>query len=101
MRYDTDIIFRLNGTATYDPDTGDYATAPTPTDTHRMAAISGTKTETMQLIYGEIRQGSVTVQVQNHYDDPFDLVVIGGKPYRVDYRRRLKVKDVFVVTEVQ
>ena len=55
----------------------------------------------MHLVYGEIREGSMTIQLQNHYDDAFDHILIGGVKYAVDYSRRLRVKQTFIVSEVQ
>ncbi|WP_239462925.1 hypothetical protein [Faecalicoccus pleomorphus] len=60
-----------------------------------------TQTEMLKLIYGDIRQGSLTVVIQNHYDQPFDNIRIGDKVYRVDRTRRLRVKQSFVISEVQ
>ena len=51
-------------------------------------------------MYGELKQGSLTVHIQNHYTDPFDRIRIGEKHYRVDLRRRLRVKESFVLSEV-
>ena len=55
----------------------------------------------MQLIYGEIRQGSLTVQLQNHYDDVFETIRIGGRRYKVDAVRKTRFKHIFTVSEVQ
>lgn len=84
----------------YDAGTGDYVD-DTVVETLRYASVMDTRTETMRLVYGEIRQGSLTVHIQNHYSDAFDRIRIGGKVYSVDYRRRLRVKESFVLSEVQ
>ena len=55
----------------------------------------------MKLLYGKISQGSLTIQLQNHYDDPFDRIRIGEKLYTVDMSRRLRTKQIYVVSEVQ
>lgn len=99
MRYDTPIYFRRVTAGTYDPETGNYS-SDTVTEAARYAAVMDTRTETMQLVYGEIRQGSLTVHIQNHYTDPFDRIRIGEKHYRVDLRRQLRVKESFVLSEV-
>lgn len=100
MRFDREIFFVRVTPGGYDPDTGDYAD-DTETLTRRMAAVQDTKTETLQLVYGSLKQGNYTVVLQNHYPDPFDLIQIGNGRYRVDYRRRLRQKDTFIVSEVQ
>lgn len=99
MRYNKSVCFVKDGEAVYDASTGNYTTAD-PTRTERMAAVMDTQQETMRLVYGEIRQGSLTLQLQNHYEEPFDRIEYNGKAYAVDYRRHLRVKDTFVVSEV-
>ena len=62
---------------------------------------SDTGTETMNLVYGEIKQGSLTIQLQTHYKELFNRIRVGRKVYRVDFERKLRTKHVFVVSEVQ
>lgn len=100
MRYDTPILFRRLVTGEYDPDTGDYAD-DTYTDTKVYGSVMDTSTQTMTLVYGGIKQGSLTVHIQNHVDIAFDQLIIGNKKYRVDYTRRLRTKQSFIVSEVQ
>lgn len=100
MRYDTPIYFQRIKSGEYDVKTGDYAD-DTVVETLRYASVMDTRTETIRFVYGEIRQGSLTVHIQNHYLDTFDRIRIGSKVYSVDYRRRLRVKESFVVSEVQ
>lgn len=100
MRYDTPIYFQRIKSGEYDVKTGDYAD-DTVVETLRYASVMDTRTETMRFVYGEIRQGSLTVHIQNHYPDTFDRIRIGSKVYSVDYRRRPRVKESFVVSEVQ
>lgn len=100
MRYDTPIYFRQITSGEYDPDTGNYGD-DTIAEVTRYASVMDTSRETMRLIYGEIRQGSLTIHLQNHYDDSFDRIRVGDRLYTVDYARRLRVKQVFVVSEVQ
>lgn len=100
MRYDTPIYFRRIAPGDYDPATGNYGD-DTIAEVARYASVMDTSRETMRLIYGEIRQGSLTIHLQNHYDDPFDRIRVGNRLYAVDYARRLRVKQVFVVSEVQ
>ena len=100
MRYDTPILFRRIMAGAYDPDTGDYAD-DTYTDTKVYGSVMDTNTQTMNLVYGGIKQGSLTVHIQNHADVPFDRMIIDNKEYRVDYTRRLRTKQSFIVSEVQ
>ena len=100
MRYDTPIYFRRIIPGGYDPATGNYDD-DTIIEVARFASVMDTSRETMRLVYGEIRQGSLTIHLQNHYDNPFDRIRMGDRLYTVDYTRRLRVKQVFVVSEVQ
>ena len=98
-RYDVPIYFQHITSGAYDPNTGDYGN-DTVVETLRYASVMDTRTETMRLIYGEVRQGSRIIHLQNHYTEPFDRIRIGEKVYAVDLRRKLRVKETFVVSEV-
>lgn len=100
MRFDTPIYFRRLTQGAYNESTGNYDD-DTVTETEVMASVMDTQTEMLKLIYGDIRQGSLTVVIQNHYDQPFDNIRINDKIYRVDRTRCLRAKQSFVVSEVQ
>ena len=102
MRYDTPIYFQRITPGEYNAGTGDYGD-DTVEEALRYASVMDTRTETMCLEYGEIREGSLTIQLQNPYTEPFDRIRIGDNVYSVDARRRSKVsrKQVFIVSEVQ
>lgn len=55
---------------------------------------------TMMLVYSGIKEGSLTIHLQNHYDRPFDRIRVGNKTYGVDFSRKLRTKQVYVVSEV-
>lgn len=100
MRFDTPVYFRNNKIGKYDPETGNYEPDEVE-ETQCWASVTETREETLNLIYGEIKQGCYTVRLQNTYRKPVYRIRIGDKLYRVDYRRRLRTKDIFVVSEVQ
>ena len=100
MRYDTPIYFQSAAPRVYDPTTGDWSDE-TPVEVKAYAAVMDTREETVKLLYGAIRQGSLTVHIQNHYEQPFTTIRVGSKPYKVDFRRRLRVKESFILSEVQ
>lgn len=100
MRYDTTIRFQKIKRGGYDPDTGNYKEDCVRED-FRQASVMDTTTQTMKLVYGSIKQGSLTIQLQNHYDRPFDQIRIGNKIYKVDHSRQLRTKQTYVVSEVQ
>lgn len=84
----------------YDPETGDYR-EDTIQETKRLASVMNTGEETLKLLYGSIKQGSLTIQLQNHYNAPFSRIRIGETVYQVDVSRKLRVKHTFIVSEVQ
>lgn len=98
MRYDVPIYFQKNEEV-YDPDTGDYEETSV-TENLRYASVIDTTTQMIQIVYGRIKQGSLTIHLQNHYDYPFDQIRIGQTIYKVDYSRRLRNKQTYIVSEV-
>lgn len=99
MRYDHPVYFCRDGASEYNEETGDYSLAE-PTKIKRLASIIQTGEDRAQIVYGGIREGSLTLHLQRHYSDPFDYIEIDGKKYRVDHRSKLRVKDCYVVSEV-
>lgn len=100
MRYDKKVYFQKITPGEYDPSTGNYG-ADSVEEALRYASVMDTSAKTMRLVYGEIRQGSLCVQLQNHYTDAYDRIRIGDRIYTVDSSRKLRVKHTFVVSEVQ
>lgn len=98
MRYDTKVIFQqVEYTYT---ESGDYAEKVVEQHTE-YASIQNTDAQTMHLVYGEIRQGSITLSLQNYLGYTFNRVVIGGKPYSVDQAIYLRVKKAYILSEIQ
>ncbi len=100
MRYDTPVYFQRITPGEYDPKTGNYADNIVE-ETQRYASIMDTGAVMLKLVYDGPKQGSLTIQIQNHYTEPFDRIRVGEKVYSVDYSRELRTKHVFVVSEVQ
>ena len=100
MRYDTPVYFQSIKQGEYDPSSGDYA-ADEVTEVKKWASVTDSGAETVNLIYGELKQGAKTIRLLNHYNEPFDRIRIGSDVYRVDFSRKLDTKHVFVVSEVQ
>lgn len=97
MRYDTPVWFQHVVAGAYNADTGNYGKSTITTE-KRYADVTESATETLQLVYGEIKQGSLTIRLQNPYSASFDSIIVGDKEYRVDWSRKNRV---FVVSEVQ
>lgn len=100
MRCDTEIFFQSITPGEYDKSTGDYK-EDAVLEEKRHASVTDTGTDTMNLVYGSIIQGSKTVRLQTQYRKPFDRIRIGNTLYRADFERKLRTKHVFVVSEVQ
>ena len=96
MRYDTPICFQKLTPGEYDPATGNYGEDAISEDM-KSASVMDTGTNTMMLVYSEI---SLTIHLQNHYDRLFDRIRVGNKTYGVDFSRKLRTKQVYVVSEV-
>lgn len=100
MRYDKPIYFQRFVQGSYNENTGNYEDDSLVEEVV-MASVMDTRTETMMQVYGQIRQGSLTCNIQNIYEKPFDHIRIGAKKYKVDYSRRLRTKESFILSEVQ
>lgn len=100
MRFDTPVYFQTIKSGAYDASTGNHG-EDTVTEEMRYASVTDTGLETLNLVYGEIRQGAKTVRLQNHFEKPFDRIRIGKKVYRVDRARILRHKQTLIVSEVQ
>lgn len=100
MRFDIPIFFQQVTRGDYDSTTGNYG-EDTIDETKKYARVTNASVETLNLIYGELKQDSYVVRLQNHYDEPFSYIRIGRRRYRVDYSRKQKVKHIFVISEVQ
>ena len=99
MRFDTPIYFQRLEKG--DLDAQGNREAIITSEVERFASVTNSGTATLNLVYGELRQGSLTIRLQNAYTEPFDRIRIGEKVYRVDMSRRLRTKQAFVVSEVQ
>lgn len=100
MRYDKRIEFVYRIYGEYDPLTGNYL-EDSETLKPVYASVMDTGTDLLTMAYGRLKQGSKTVQIQNHCHALPDRIRIDGKDYVIDFRRQLKTKEVFVVSEVQ
>ena len=84
----------------YEESTGDYG-EDSIEEEMRYANVTDAGTDTLNLVYGEIRQGCRVVRLQNHYRKAFSRLRIGEKLYCVGLSRELRNKQVFIVSEVQ
>ena len=100
MRFDTKICFVKETAGDYNAETGDYGEGSSH-KIYKLANVTDASTETMQLVYGHIKQSALVIRIQGHMLDPFDYIKIGDKRYRVDMSRQLRRVSTFTVSEVQ
>ncbi len=100
MRYDKQVYFVKEGTKTYDPNTGDY-TVSKPIKTMKWANISDAGTETLKILFGEIKQGTKIIRLKNNYKEPFDYIEIDGEKYTSTLKREYRMGCAFYVGESQ
>lgn len=100
MRFDTPVYFQRVQSGEYEGSTGDYGEESIEEEM-RYANVTDAGADTLNLVYGELRQGCRVIRLQTYYNLTFDRIRIGVKLYRVDFTRRLKNKQIFVVSEVQ
>lgn len=99
MRFDTPVYFQRIKSE-YIAETGNYSNT-TATEEVRYASVTNAGEETLRLVYGELKQGCLTIRLQNAYNKPFDRIRIGDRYYKADRVRNLRTKQTFIVSEVQ
>lgn len=97
MRYDTPVFFQRVLPGKYNAETHCYD-ADEINEVKKFANVIDTSTEQLQIVYGAVKQGSVTIHLQRPYTAAFDYIRIGEKRYRVDVEKRRKC---FIASEVQ
>lgn len=97
MRYDKPIYFQRVRQGAYNATTGNYG-EDIIAEEKRYADITDTVAEQLTLVYGKVKQESLTIRLQRPYKEPFNRIRIGEKFYNVDKARYLKT---FIVSEVQ
>ena len=100
MRYDKEIYFEKLNPGKLNEETGndDEVVAVSTLD---WASIMNTSDDTKQLVYGNIKQQALTIQIQNVFVGAFDRIRFNGKYYRVGSERTLGLKQTFIVSEIQ
>lgn len=98
MRFDTPVTFKVVESV-YDESTGNYTSSVT-SESIRYASVDNTTERMMILVYGGVMQDSITARFQNHIEDNYTDIEIGGKAYKVDYIAPKRVKDVYVLSRV-
>src|SRR5699024_10484074 len=98
MRYATPVYFVKETEPVYDYETGDYINGE-PIKHEAWTNVSDTGTERIQLIYGALKQGAITVRIVGKYDKEFDYIEVEGKKYNVDAFRTFRNDQAFNLRE--
>ena len=98
MRYSVPIYFVKETEPVYDYETGDYVDGE-PIKHEAWANVSDTGTERMQLIYGALKQGAITVRIRGKYEKEFDYILVDDKKYNVDAFRTFRNDQAFNLSE--
>lgn len=102
MRYDRKVWFVNESAPEYDETTGDY-TEGTVERIFRMANITNTGESSMNMLYGKIKEGALTVRIQNAIESPYQYIEVDsiGNKYLIDNRKQLRRDLVLKVSESQ
>ncbi len=98
MRYDREAIFQQ--VEEQYQSNGDYVESVVEEHTE-YCSVAYTDLQTMRLVYGAIKQGSLTIHLQNYIGYAFNRIVIDGKQYVVDDAIDLRFKKVYIISEWQ
>ena len=99
MRFDTEVFLQTVKQGVFDPATGNYSD-DNIAEAKMWANVNDTSKEDLVLVYGGIKQGSITVRFQGKVP-VFDYIRIGDTRYRADAERKLRTKTTFIMSEVQ
>lgn len=102
MRYNRKVWFVNEAEPVYDDLTGDYLAGKVER-IFRYASISTTGEESQNMLYGKIKEGALTVLIQNTVEAPFQYIEVDeeGKKYLVDNKRKTRRGLVLRVSESQ
>ena len=97
MRFDTPVFFQTITAGAYDAESGNHGPAAVD-EVKKWAAVTDAGTNTMKLVYGDIKEGALVIRLQRPYLEPFDRIRVSKKIYKPDVSRGNRV---FIVHEVQ
>lgn len=99
MRYDKMVLFQVVSEV-YNKATGDYEEQVTAEHTE-YASIVDTDFQTMQIVYGALKQGSITMHLQNKVAYDYNRIVCNGIAYKVDQIINQRTKQAYILSQCQ
>lgn len=100
MRFDTPVYFQTIIQGEYDAKTGNYA-EDTVEEELIYCDVTQSSLDTMNLLYGQIKQDSLIVRTKRTLSKGYSFLRIGEKRYRIDTSRVHLGKQSLMVSEVQ
>lgn len=100
MRCDQIIYLCQNGRSKYNDKTGDYETSE-PIKIKRYAHINDMGDEKMNMLFGKLTEGALTVRLNAPYADKVDYIEYKGTKYEIKQRKKLGTKESFHVAKAQ
>lgn len=98
MRYDKLVKFQMVGSVYTNK--GDYEEQVLNEYTE-YASIVDTDFQTMAIVYGGIKQGSITLHLLNKVKYDFNRIVYEGKAYTVDQVINQRTKQAYILSQWQ
>lgn len=98
MRYDKLVKFQLVDMV--QKTNGDYEEQITNEYTE-YASIVNTDFQTMQIVYGGIKEGSITMHLLNKVKHEFNRIEFEGKAYMVDQIINQRTKQAYILSQWQ
>lgn len=99
MRYDKKIVFVIETGGEYDPELGEHI-EPAIVKTEKMANITDLGTERSKVLFGDVKQGAKVVRLLRPYLKKWDYALIGNDKYKIVTGRQLRLKNTFILQEV-
>ena len=99
MRFDKAIYFVKETPGEYNNTTGDYKESQFIEELV-YADVVDTSAKTLNLLFGVVAEGYLTIKIQDSYPEAFDYIKYNNKKYKVEKRRTTRRFETFVVCEV-
>jgi len=100
MRFNDKVVFVQEGEETYNPNTGNYDLGE-PTEMVEWANVSDSGMERSSMLYGDVKEGALTIRLRYVPPDDYDYIKYKNKKYVVDLFRQFKGKSTLSVSEKQ
>lgn len=98
MRYDEEVVFVTEGLEIYNPKTGDYIPG-LQTEVTKWANVSDLGEDRKVMLFGNIKEKTKVVRLNEVYKEPFDWIEVEGVKYVVQNPKHFRHESVFYIGE--